>query len=52
MMTAYQENKGTDSALLNVKTIIKKALNDENYLMPSSIDFDGAFDNCNHGKTL
>jgi Reverse transcriptase (RNA-dependent DNA polymerase)/Endonuclease-reverse transcriptase len=47
---AYQENKGTDTALLNVTTRIRKALHHKEYLILTSIDFEGAFDNCNHAN--
>jgi RNA-directed DNA polymerase len=47
---AYQENKGTDTALVDVITRIKKTLHHKDYLILTSIDFEGAFDNCNHNK--
>jgi Reverse transcriptase (RNA-dependent DNA polymerase) len=44
---AYQEAKGCDTAILNVTTRIKKALENKEYMILTSIDFEGAFDNCN-----
>jgi hypothetical protein len=49
---AYQEGKGTESALHSLVTEIEKNIHCENYTITVIIDIEGAFDNTNFGSIV